>query len=151
MSRKLEKTGSVPEHIWRPLMDLFGTLTNAQEKLRLTLPQTELREALRGFACRPDTEEMIRSRWLAWCHQNLRGYTLGIPRPNNFRVLLTSDPKEDEVWAAYLEAEDTNLQNRVRVMSGKKSAALPPRLLDFPQRDTVGRERQDYAEATKED
>lgn len=129
MARPLEKTARLPDHVREDILSLFVTLDNARDKLNLRgLTIHQLREAMRGYDVRPETAELIHRNWLLWCHQYLRGFTLGIRTRvdfNGLRLVDLDHPVEAGVWDAYLEKERMELERRLK-------KGLP---FDAPQRE----------------
>lgn len=77
MARPAVRTHYAPPDVQREVLLLFGTITNAHKRLRLTearVPRNELARALHGDPVREEHSDAIQDAWRRWKREFLAGY-----------------------------------------------------------------------------
>ena len=107
------KTYVVAQDVREEVLSLFGTVANAQAKLRIDLSYAGLNEALRGMAVRPADGEGLEQAWREWKQHFLRGVAIGVQTDlNNFERPQPVDTeeleaREAEEWRRRLKRSQT--------------------------------------------
>lgn len=121
MSYVTEKI-AVEDDVADQIRSLFGSVDNAQKKLRLRdIPYHDMAAALKGRPVKERYADDILDAWRAWKRLYLRGYTIGLPQDIDFRLPRSPEELETRMEAVKaLEVEEAVRTARMAKRASKK-------------------------------